>query len=75
MADRIPSMRSDRVISALLACGLVSKRQTGSHLILTKPGLRRPVPIPRHDRELTPAFIADLLRQAEVDRDEFLRHV
>jgi predicted RNA binding protein YcfA (HicA-like mRNA interferase family) len=51
------------------------KRQTGSHVILFKPGLRRPIVVPQHSRELPPGFIADLLRQANTSRDEFLKHV
>jgi predicted RNA binding protein YcfA (HicA-like mRNA interferase family) len=59
----------------LVACGLVEKRQTGSHVILAREGLQRPVPVPLHARELSPGFIAALLRQAEIDREEFLKHV
>ncbi len=57
---------------ALLRCGLTVKRQTGSHMILTKPGLERPVVVARHNRELPPRTLRDILREAEVDEAEFL---
>ena len=41
-------------------------------MILTKPGLERPVVVARHNRELPPRTLRDILREAEVDEAEFL---
>ena len=60
---------------ALLRCGLTVKRQTGSHVILTKPGLDRPVVVARHNRELPPRTLRDILDQAGIDEAEFLAHL
>jgi len=62
-------------VRALERCGLVVKRQSGSHVILTKPGLRRPVVVARHKVELPPRTVADIVAQAEVDRNEFLENL
>lgn len=73
--SNIPSLRPARIVRALEQCGLTVKRQTGGHLILTKPGLRRPVVVSMHNRELPPGFVRDIVFQAEVSIDEFLLHV
>lgn len=73
--SKLPALRPDRIVRALVACGFVVKRQSGSHIILVKPSLRRPVVVPQHRRELPPGFIADLLAEAQVPRDDFLKHI
>ena len=50
-------------------------RQTGSHVLLWKPGLLRPVVIAKHNRDLSAATISSILRQADVSAEEFLKHV
>jgi len=72
---RLPALRPDRIIRALVACGFVVQRQSGSHVILTRPGLERPVVVPQHRRELPPGFVADIVAAARLTREEFLRHV
>jgi predicted RNA binding protein YcfA (HicA-like mRNA interferase family) len=69
---KLPSAKSDHVVRALVACGLTIVRQRGSHVVLTKPGLQRPVIVAQHRRELPPGHIAKILRQAEVSPEEFL---
>jgi hypothetical protein len=39
---------------------------------MTKPGLRRPVVVARHDQELPPRTLRDILTQADVPVEEFL---
>jgi predicted RNA binding protein YcfA (HicA-like mRNA interferase family) len=73
--DRIPASQPRRVVAALEACGLVIKRQSGSHIMLTRAGLRRPVVVAMHGRELGPKVIAKIVSQAGVDLDEFLKNL
>jgi len=54
---------------------LTVTRQTGSHVVLHKPGLPRPVVIARHNKELAPLVVAHLLTQAGVSEDEFLANL
>jgi len=72
---KLPSLRPQQVIAALQKCGLTVTRQTGSHVVLHKPGLARPVVIARHNKELAPRVLAHLLAQADVGEEEFLKHV
>jgi predicted RNA binding protein YcfA (HicA-like mRNA interferase family) len=74
-SPKLPALRSERVVRSLVACGLTVVRQRGSHVILTKPGLQRPVVVPQHRRELPPHTVAEILRQADVTPEEFLEHV
>ena len=71
----MPALRPERIVRALVACGLVIKRQRGSHVVLTRPGLRRPVIVGMHNRELPPGTVADIIAQAGVSAEEFLKHV
>jgi len=68
-------MHPERVVRALEACGLHVERQRGSQVILSKPGLARPVVVVRHGRELGPRVLAKILSQAEVSAGDFLKHV
>jgi predicted RNA binding protein YcfA (HicA-like mRNA interferase family) len=72
---KLPALRSERIVRSLVACGLTIIRQRGSHVVLMKPGLRRPVVVPQHKRELPPHTIADILSQAEVSEEQFLEHL
>ena len=72
MTERLPSLRPAEIIRALERCGLTVQRQSGSHVLLWKPGLRRPVVIARHTKSLSPATLSHILAQAEVTADEFM---
>ncbi|MHB8377731.1 MAG: type II toxin-antitoxin system HicA family toxin [Dehalococcoidia bacterium] len=63
MAERLPVLRPPRIIAALVRCGLVIDHQTGSHVVLYKDGLRRPMSVPNHSRDLPPGFLRKILRQ------------
>jgi predicted RNA binding protein YcfA (HicA-like mRNA interferase family) len=71
----MPALRPERIVRALEACGLVVVRQRGSHVVMTKAGLRRPVVVAQHNRELPPGTVADIVAQAGVSIEEFLKHV
>jgi predicted RNA binding protein YcfA (HicA-like mRNA interferase family) len=75
MAQQVPSLRAAEVISALERCGLERKRQTGSHVILTKRGLRRPVVVPLHRKELPSRTVKDIISQAGLTIPEFLQNL
>ena len=52
--------------------GWVFRRQTGSHMILTKPGSIVSLSIPDH-RELAPGTLRKLIRLSGLTVDEFLQ--
>ena len=56
----------------LLEIGCKFQREKGDHRIYWKPGLKRPVVIPR-DSRLPPFVIHNNLRVLGIAREEFLR--
>jgi predicted RNA binding protein YcfA (HicA-like mRNA interferase family) len=48
------------------------KRQTGSHVVLTKPGLKRPVVVSMHRKELPPGYVREIIAQAELTVEQFI---
>jgi hypothetical protein len=38
-----------------------------------REGMLRPVPVPRHNREVSPKFVAVIIAEAGLTREEFLR--
>jgi len=51
--------------------GFTIKRQKGDHLILTKPGVKRPVVIKKSSREVPVTHILTNLRTAEISRERY----
>ena len=54
--------------------GCVESRVEGDHLIMTKPGMARPVVI-KMDRELGEDIIRTNMRTLDLDRKQFERHL
>ena len=75
MPHRLPALRASVIVKVLERAGFVVKRQTGGHVILTRLGLRRPVVVPVHRRELPRATVRDIITQAELTVEEFLKHL
>jgi predicted RNA binding protein YcfA (HicA-like mRNA interferase family) len=73
MKQELPALRPKQVIAALVQAGFILKRQTGSHAILYKPDIRRPVTIPTHTKDLPIGTLRAIIRQANLTLDEFLK--
>ncbi|MDP3768052.1 MAG: type II toxin-antitoxin system HicA family toxin [Dehalococcoidia bacterium] len=63
------------MVRALERAGFVAGRPTGSHVILTRAGLKRPVVVPMHRRELPRGAVKDIIRQAGRSIDEFVEQL
>ena len=61
---------SDELIRFLNLYGYYRKRQRGSHIIVTRPGARRPLVIP-NSKELPRSIILSNLRSAGISADEY----
>ncbi|MBM3143059.1 MAG: type II toxin-antitoxin system HicA family toxin [Chloroflexi bacterium] len=72
MKQELPSLKPREVVEALERVGFSIKRQTGSHIILYKSGLRRPLSIPVHPKDLPKGTIRAIIRQANLTVEEFL---
>ena len=64
MSGELPVLRPAELIKALEKAGLYIVRQSGSHVILYKDGLPRPIPVPKHPRDLKKALQAKIIKEA-----------
>lgn len=67
------SFKPKEVIKILLKLGFVSKRQTGSHVILYCPDKKKVIPVPLHTKDLKTGLLKGIIKQAESSEEEFLR--
>ena len=51
--------------------GFTLAREGGDHMIFTKPGILRPLVVPRYNA-LPIFFIKNVLRTAQISRDKYL---
>ena len=72
MPDKLPALRPDEVIRALERAGFVRKRQR-AHVIMHNAATRRSVPIPVHARDLKRNLLLQIIKQAVLTRQEFMR--
>jgi predicted RNA binding protein YcfA (HicA-like mRNA interferase family) len=59
------------MIAALLRAGFVEERTSGDHVVISKPGLARPVIVPLWN-ELAEFVVSNNLRTAGISRKEYL---
>jgi len=71
MSQKLPALKPVEVVKALERAGFVVKRQTGSHVIMYKAELRRPISIPQHPRDLPKGTVRAIIRQAGLTLEEF----
>lgn len=75
MSRRMPALKPQAILRALLRAGFYVHHQCGSHAQLrhnTKENLRVTVPV--HNRfDLPPEIVKNILEQAELPREKFLR--
>lgn len=64
MRRDLPLLRPKEVVAALQKANFEVKRQTGSHLIMYKTGLRHPISIPQHPGDLPKGTLRAIIRQA-----------
>lgn len=73
MAQKLPVLKTEEMIKALEKAGLSIVRQTGSHVIMHKQGLPRPVPVPKHAKELKRKLQNKIIKEAGLTPEEFSR--
>jgi predicted RNA binding protein YcfA (HicA-like mRNA interferase family) len=72
---RLPPFKAREVIKGLQALGFQRIRQKGSHAIFHHEDCRR-APIPIHPaKTISPYLLSDILKQLEIEEDEFLRAI
>jgi len=68
---RLANISGKDAAKAFQKAGWQVRGQVGSHLVLTKPGVRANLTIPQH-AELSPVTLRGLIRTAGLTVDEFL---
>jgi len=72
---RLPSLKAREMVKGLRALGFKKVRQKGSHAMFHHQDCRR-APIPIHPtKTISPYFLSDILKQLEIDEDEFLQAI
>ena len=71
---KLPRLSGREVIKVLLKVGFQESRQKGSHIILVKLTVqgKRAVVVPNH-KEVDRGTLLEIIRQAGLDKDEFIR--
>lgn len=73
MAQKLPALKPEEMIKALEKAGLSIVRQTGSHVIMYKKGLPRPVPVPKHVKDLKRELQNRIIKEAGLTPEEFTK--
>ena len=69
--SKLPFLSAKDAIRILGTFGFKVHRQTGSHIHLWNENLRLLVTVPNH-KELAKGTLISIIKQAKIDRDEFL---
>lgn len=69
--SRIAPIHYRRVVRILEYEGFALARERGDHMVFTKPGIDRPVVVPRYD-PLPVFIIKNVLRTARIPRERYL---
>jgi predicted RNA binding protein YcfA (HicA-like mRNA interferase family) len=72
--SRLPQVTARQMLAALQRAGFVTKRVKGSHhyLVHASDPSRRTT-VAAHSGDLPPRNVQDILKQAKLSRDEFLK--
>lgn len=68
---RLANISGKDAAKAFQKMGWVVRGQLGSHLVLTKPGIRANLTVPQHS-ELAPGTLRGLIKTAGLTVDEFV---
>jgi predicted RNA binding protein YcfA (HicA-like mRNA interferase family) len=71
LLGKLSNISGKEAVKAFQKAGWQTRGQVGSHLVLTKQGVRANLTVPQH-AELAPGTLRALIRVAELTVDEFL---
>ena len=69
---RLGNISGKQAVKAFEKAGWYRVGQVGSHLVMSKPGVRVNLSIPQH-KELAPGTLRALIRNADMTMDDFLQ--
>lgn len=72
--SKLPQIKPERVIRALLKAGFYIHHQRGSHVVLKHPrdSIKRVV-VPHHNKDLKKAVLKDILNKSNISIEEFMK--
>ncbi len=69
---KFPSLKPRDVVKKLKKLGFIEHHQVGSHLTMKHPETNRRAVIPMHLKDLKKGTLSGLLREASIEKDEFI---
>lgn len=69
----MPAFKAREIVKILQKLGYIQKRQTGSHLMMYNPKVKRLIPIPMHTKELKRGLVKGIIKQAESTEKKFIK--
>lgn len=72
MVNRLPQVKPKDLVKVLEKLGFVSRRQTGSHLILRHPLTKKITTVPIHSKDIKRGLLFGILKQAGISNADFL---
>lgn len=70
---KLPSLKPREVVKKFKNLGFVEHHQAGSHLVMKQRTTGRRAVIPMHAKDMPLGTLNAILREAGIDRNEFLR--
>lgn len=70
---KLPSLKPRQVIKKLQNLGFVIDHTTGSHIIMYHPVTKKRAVVPFHLKDIPKGTLTALLREAGINRKEFLK--
>lgn len=69
---KLPAIRPRELVVKLKKLGFIEHHQVGSHLTLKQPTTGHRAVVPMHLKDVKKGTLSALLREAHIDRDDFL---
>jgi len=70
---KLPSLKPREVVKKLQKLGFIKHHQVGSHLTMKNPTTDKRAVIPMHLKDVKKGTLNAILREADIDKDKFLR--
>lgn len=70
--SKLPQIKPTLLVKFFIKQGFAVTRQVGSHIRLTHPNGRK-ITIAAHNKPISPGTFNSILKQAQMDRDTFLK--
>ena len=66
MSKELPVLKPAELIKALEKAGFYIVRQSGSHVVMYRDGLPRPILVPKHPKELKKSLQNRIIKEAGI---------